>query len=186
MKRLANLTMSALACALVCAGPAAGQSVTTQTFTTSQSTFDPGVRNQGWWSGQPTVVNGDSNANYIASRGEGASQQNFFTFDLRDLGACPVRAAVLRLTRFDGSGTGMHSTSLWDVSTPAPILNSNDGFSPAIAADLSSGTLFGSFAVDSATSLPGDAILSFPTQPGLRPFRQPGRFLLDRRDARGV
>lgn len=148
---------------LVLAAPAAAHAVTTQTFTTSQSEFTAGVRNQGWWSGQPNVLNSDSNANYIASRGDGASEENFFTFDLRGLRAsCTVQAATLRLTRFEGSGTGVLTYRLWDVSTPPAILNRNDGFSPAIAADLSSGTSFGSFPVDSALSLARDELLSFP------------------------
>jgi hypothetical protein len=46
-----------------------------------------------------------------------------------------VRSVTLRLTRFQGSGTGILTYGLWDVSTPATTLNRNDGFSPAIAAD---------------------------------------------------
>jgi hypothetical protein len=125
------------AIALAVATSAFGQEPSTQTFTTSQSEFTAGVRNQGWWSGQPTILNDDSNANYVASRGDGASEENFFTFDLRGLRAsCAVRAATLRLTRFEGSGTGVLSYQLWDVSTPAAILNRNDGYSPTIAGDL--------------------------------------------------
>jgi hypothetical protein len=155
--------LGAGAIAVAVATSAFGQVPSTQTFTTSQSEFTAGVRNQGWWSGQPTILNDDSNANYVASRGDGASEENFFTFDLRGLRpSCAVRAATLRLTRFEGSGTGVLSYQLWDVSTPAATLNRNDGFSPTIAGDLSSGTSFGRFAVDSAGSLARDEVLSFP------------------------
>ena len=151
------------ACALALAVPASAAAFTTQTFTTSQSEFYDGFRNQGWWSGQPGVVNTDDNANYIGSRSADASQQNFFTFDLGELpGSCAVRAATLRLTRAEGSGTGTLTYELWDVSTPAATLNHNVGTSAAIATDLSSGTSFGRFPVDSATSLPRDEVLSFP------------------------
>jgi hypothetical protein len=159
MKRL---VLAALASAVI-ALPAAGHAATTQTFSTSQSEFTAGVRNQGWWSADPRVSNSDANANYVASRSSDASQENFFTFDLRRLPtSCAVRSATLRLTRFQGSGTGTLTYQLWDVSTPAAILNDNDGFSPSIAADLSSGSTFGSFAVDSDPSLPLDEVLSLP------------------------
>jgi hypothetical protein len=158
--------MSALCAALIVlctAGPAIAQGPSTQTFSTSQSEFTAGVRNQGWWSGHPLISNNDSNANYTASRGDGASENNFFTFDLRGLPAsCAIRGATLRLTRFEGSGTGTLTYQLWDVSTPAATLNRNDGVSTTIAADLSSGTSFGVFRVDSAVSLPRDEVLSFP------------------------
>jgi hypothetical protein len=157
------ISLGAAAISLAVAASALGQVPSTQTFTTSQSEFTAGVRNQGWWSRQPTIVNSDSNANYVVSRGDGASEENFFTFDLRGLPqSCSVRAATLRLTRFEGSGTGTLTYQLWDVSTSAAVLNRNDGFSQTIAADLSSGTSFGSFAVDSASSLDKAEILSFP------------------------
>jgi hypothetical protein len=153
----------AIACLLVLTAPAAGQTVTTRTFTTSESEFTPGVRNQGWWSADPRVLNSDTNQNYTASQGGDASQENFFTFDLGRLPtSCRVGSATLRLTRFEGSGPGTRTYRLWDVSTPPATLNHNDGFSPAIAADLSSGTSFGSFDVDGDPSLPSDEVLSFP------------------------
>jgi len=152
-----------LGATLVLIATTTATAATTQTFTTSQSEFTAGVRNQGWWSADPRVLNSDANANYVASRSSDASQENFFTFDLRDLStSCTVRSATLRLTRFQGSGTGPLTYRLWDVSTPPAILNDNDGFSPSIAADLSSGTLFGGFVIDSDPSLPPDEVLSFP------------------------
>ena len=149
------MTIAALAGA---AGSA--EAATTQVFTTSQSEFTAGTPNQGWWSA--TVGNNDTNRSYIASRG-GGSQQNFFTFDLRGLpNSCAVQGATLRVTRFEGSNTGVMTLGLWDVSTPPATLNRNEGMSPAIAADLSSGKSYGSFAVDSADSLSPTEVVSFP------------------------
>jgi hypothetical protein len=156
------IVVAVAAAAIAGASSTAAHATQSYTFTTSQSEFTAGVRNQGWWSADPAVLNSDSNANYVATKGPTASEQNFFTFDLRDLpSSCAVGAATLRLTRFEGSGTGTLTYGLWDVSTPAATLNHNDGFSPAIAADLSSGTSFGSFAVDSDPSLPVGEVLSF-------------------------
>jgi hypothetical protein len=134
----------------VALGATAAQAATVQTLTTSQSAFDPGVKNQGWWSG--TIANNDSNDNYIVTAG---SERDFFTFDARS--ACRALGATLRLTRFDQ--TGPLTFSLWDVATPAPVLNANDGTSQTIYDDLGSGTTFGSFTV-----APGSAtdVLSFP------------------------
>jgi hypothetical protein len=119
--------------------PAAGQAATVQTFTTSQSTFDSGVRNQGWWSS--TFFNVDSNDNYFV--GEAGALRNFFTFDLSS--ACPASSVTLQLTRFEQSGPLPYS--LFDVTTPAETLNANDATSQAIYDDLGSGISFGTFPV---------------------------------------
>jgi hypothetical protein len=123
----------------VLAFPAAGQAVTVQTFTTSQSAFDPGVKNQGWWS--HATPNIDSNDNYFV--GEADRLRNFFTFDLSS--ACPASSVTLQLTRFEQSGPLPYS--LFDVTTPASTLNANDLTSQAIYDDLGSGTSFGTFPV---------------------------------------
>ncbi len=155
--RGAAIALVALAVVL---GPAGSASAgTTQAFTTSQSEFTEGTPNQGWWSA--TVSNNDTNRSYVASGGPGGSEQNFFTFDVRGLpDSCDVHAATLRVTRFEGSNTGVMTYGLWDVSTPPATLNRNEGMSPAIAADLSSGRSFGTFAVDSAGSLSPTEVLS--------------------------
>jgi len=151
--------MVAAACAVALAAPAATlAAVTTQTFTTSQSEFDPGVRNQGWWSA--TFANGDDNPNYFAGvvtvrPGEAHVLRNFLSFDLAS--ACRPGAVTLQLTRF--TQTQALTYLLFDVSTPAPVLNANDGTSAAIFGDLGSGTSFGGSSV--APGAPGD-VLSFP------------------------
>ena len=79
-------------CAIALAEPAAAQAVTTQTFATSESEFDPGVRNQGWWS--PTSPTSTLNDNYLAGQpvdGGGSRFRNFFSFDL--VFRCARRAA---------------------------------------------------------------------------------------------
>src|SRR5215210_4125685 len=144
----------AAVCALVLVAPATAQAVSTQTFTTSQSEFSPGVHNQGWWS--TTLANNDFNENYFVGKQAFESDvlRNFFSFDLSS--ACRASAVTLQLTRFDQTGTLTYS--LFDVSTPAATLNANNGTSTPIFADLGTGTAFGSFPV-----APGgrDDVLSF-------------------------
>jgi hypothetical protein len=141
-------------CTLILGLPAMGQAVTTQTFTTSQSEFDPGIRNQGWWGA--TRANQDNNDNYfVGNLGLADPVRNFFSFDLGS--ACRASSVTLQLTRFDQVGPLTYS--LWDVSTPAATLNSNTGTSQTIFDDLGSGTSFGSFPV--ADGLESD-VLSFP------------------------
>jgi hypothetical protein len=143
----------ALASALMLTLPAAGHAAMTQTFSTSQSEFDPGVRNQGWWS--PTAPNDNFNQNYIVGRLGNDDFRNFFTFDLSS--ACQASSATLQLIRFDQ--TGPLTYSLFDVSTPAATLNANNGTSRTIFTDLGTGTRFGSFRVpDGAVA----DVLSFP------------------------
>jgi hypothetical protein len=143
-KRACALAMAA--CAVALAAPTIGQAATTQTFTTSQSEFTSGVRNQGWWS--PTEFNEDINDNYLVSSSAtvgagGSAHRNFFTFDLSS--ACQASRVTLELRRFTQSGPLTYS--LFDVSTPASTLNANDGTSQTIFTDLGTGTSFGSFLV---------------------------------------
>ena len=142
----------AAACVVALAVPAAAEAATTQTFTTSQSEFTPGVRNQGWWS--PTASNVDINDNYIAGSIENGPHRNFFSFDLTS--ACTAGRVTLQLTRFDQ--TGPLTYSVFDVSTPAATLNANNGISQTIFDDLGTGTSFGSFPVAEGAV---DDVLSF-------------------------
>ena len=134
--------------------PASAAAQTFQTFTTSQSAFDPGVKNQGWWSDRTPNI--DSNDNYFV--GEADRLRNFFTFDLS--GACPASSVTLQLTRFQQSGPLPYS--LFDVTTPAATLNDNDLVSTAIHDDLGSGTTFGTFLVAQGATTD---ILSFELNP---------------------
>jgi hypothetical protein len=148
MRLTRRLALATILCTTALAAPAA-QAVTVQTFSTLQSPFTPGTRNQGWWS--PSIVPFRSNGNYIVQAG---FFHDFFSFDLAS--ACAPVAATLRLTRFNQ--TAPLEFSLWDVSTPAATLNLARGPNQAIYDDLGSGTRFGGFPV--ATGAPTD-VLSF-------------------------
>jgi hypothetical protein len=132
----------------------------TLTFDTSQSQFDAGLDNQGWWS--PTFGNFDSNTNYGAGEVQGDLFANFFTFDLTslDLTGLTLTSATLEVVRFDYfSGDASETFVLSDVSTDAATLNNNEGTSAAIYNDLTSGTIYGTFVVNSYTSSDVDTLL---------------------------
>jgi hypothetical protein len=119
----------------------------TVVLSTSDSTFDAGIDNQGWWSA--TFVNSDTNDNYFVGdpfTGDGATElNNFFTFDISAL-AGTVVDATLNLVKYGTQsdfGNATLAYTLYDVSTDAATLNSNDGVSAAIFADLGSGTSYG-------------------------------------------
>jgi hypothetical protein len=150
------LGLAGLLCACALVGPVASEAVTTQTFTTSQSEFDPGSRNQGWWS--PTLTNSTFNDNYFVGDVGVGLARNFFSFDLAS--ACPASSVTLQLTRFDQ--TGPLTYNLWDVSTAAATLNNNVGPSQTTFDDLGSGTSFGSFQVADGAETD---VLSFPLNP---------------------
>jgi hypothetical protein len=150
---LASVVVAVLCAALALAVPASGQAARTQTFTTSQSEFTPGVKNQGWWS--PTASNFDANDNYFVGRLDAELFRNFFTFNLSS--ACQAAGVTLQLTR--ANQTGPLTYVLFDVSTPAATLNANNGTSQTIFDDLGTGTSFGSFPVAEGAA---DDVLSFP------------------------
>ena len=123
------------------AGSAAGEILI---FDTSDSQFDTGVDNQGYWS--DTLSNYDENDNY--SLGINFSEdlsRNFFTFDLSSL-ALTVTSATLELTRFNYLSSAESETfGLFDVSIDAVTLNNNVGTSASIYDDLGSGVSYGEF-----------------------------------------
>jgi hypothetical protein len=105
---------------------------TSFTFTTSQSEFTPGVRNQGWW-GSPNRPNTNTtNENYLVGTlgaGNRFVHRNFFTFDLSSLSPTEtIESVTLQLTRFNASTVDPTETlGLFDVTTPADRLNNNQG-----------------------------------------------------------
>jgi dipeptidyl aminopeptidase/acylaminoacyl peptidase len=142
-------------------GPGAARTVV---FSTSDSPFTPGARNQGWWN--PLVDNSDGNDNYVVGFVPGSEPdqrgeyRNFFTFDLSSLTG-RVISARLELTRFGyGSADPSETLGLFDVSTGARTLNRNNGASAAIFEDLGTGTSYGTFEV-SGSAEPSD-VLSLP------------------------
>jgi hypothetical protein len=138
---------------------------TSFTFTTSQSEFTPGVRNQGWW-GSPNRPNTNTtNENYLVGTlgaGNRFVHRNFFTFDLSSLSPTEtIESVTLQLTRFNASTVDPTETlGLFDVTTPADRLNNNQGTNANIFADLGTGTSYGEFVVNTTTGTPED-ILSF-------------------------
>jgi hypothetical protein len=124
-----------------------------QTFSISDSQFDAGVNNAGWWSG--TFTNDDANDNYFVGSvdlgGDLADLRNFFTFDLAQLGII-VTDAELRIARSGpgdtSGGFGTVPYTLWDVTTDTATLNSNDGTDAGIYTDLGTGITYGSILVD--------------------------------------
>lgn len=119
---------------------------TVVTFSTFESRFDPFALNQGWWN-----TFGSANANDAYSTGEFSNQsfRSFFTFDLSSL-AGTVTEATLRVMR--GLGSTLFEEvqlSLWDVTTPADILNHNEGINMDIIEDLGSGVTYGSYSIPS-------------------------------------
>jgi hypothetical protein len=127
----------------------------TFTFDTSDSQFDAGVDNQGWWRIGSSPVDPDTlNANYFVGVTTGilgrSETRDFFTFDLASLvlSGQTITSAVLQV---DGS---IHGTSpdpvtigFFDVSTPAAALNNNSRINPTIFDDLGTGVSYGSFVV---------------------------------------
>jgi len=115
-------------------------------FDTSDSQFDAGVDNQGWWS--DTLSNYDENDNYaIGIDPFSDSSHNFFSFDLSLL-YLPVTSARLELTRFNYLSSAESETlGLFDVLTDAVTLNNNVGTSESIYDDLGSGISYGEFEI---------------------------------------
>jgi RTX calcium-binding nonapeptide repeat (4 copies) len=120
------------------ASPAPGKFL----FNTSDSQFDAGVDNQGWWS--PDNKNNDINDNYIAGRSVGAFYRDFFTFDLSSLKSRVYRA-TLKLRRYRDLGSPTETWVLFDVSTGARKLNNNHGMNASIYRDLGTGSRYGTF-----------------------------------------
>lgn len=155
------LRRGVLVAAAVAASVALASSARAETyvFHTSDSQFRAGVENQGWWS--PTRPNSDLNDNYYVGRLNGHLLNNFFTFDLSSLDLTDklIQSVRLEVSRFEyASPFPFETYVLYDVSTPADILNYNRGTSAAIYSDLGSGTSYGSFAVSRG---PRTDILSF-------------------------
>jgi len=114
-------------------------------FDTSDSQFDAGVDNQGWWS--DTRETRDDNDNYVTGIVFDGDHRSFFTFDFSSL-SLPVISATLELTRFEYWSTAESETlGLFDVSTDAVTLNNNVETSSSIYDDLGSGESYGEFEV---------------------------------------
>jgi hypothetical protein len=121
-------------------------------ISTSDNQLQAGVDNQGWV--DPLVGNNNPvNDNYFTGNGH----RSYFIFDLSSI-VDTIISATLEVRRYETSSPG--TIEFFDVSTPAASLVATRGASPqaAIAADLSSGTSYGSFAIGFGSSTD---ILSF-------------------------
>jgi hypothetical protein len=115
-------------------------------FSTSDSQFDPGVDNQGWWS--DTSFNQDNNDNYFTGRDVFTVHRSFFSFDLSLLTGTVVSARLEVVRYLYSSRDDSEVLGLFDVSTDAATLNNNTGVSAAIYNDLGTGTSYGTFVVN--------------------------------------
>ncbi len=108
--------------------------------------------NQGWWSA--TMPNSVGNDDYLVGNPllDSSPQwlRNFFTFDISGLRGQTVTSATLTLTNFmsmsDLGQTNLQYT-LYDVSTPAVVLDAVGGTNAAIYDDLGSGVSYGSYSL---------------------------------------
>jgi hypothetical protein len=134
--------------ALLALAPPAGAAVFT--FNTSDSQFDAGIDNQGFWSA--TLANADNNTSYQTGNSAGSITRSFFTFDLSglNLSGQQVTAATLELRRYGYSGDASETVQFFDVSTAAATLNNNTGTSATIFNDLGTGTSYGAFSISSS------------------------------------
>ena len=119
-------------------------------FRTSDSQFDAGANNQGWWS--LVTPNFDFNDNYVtgtATSSGGVETRNFFTFDLRslDLSGSTIVSALLQVDRGGRGDDPTETLTLFEVSTDAATLNNNTGTSAAIFDDLGAGAVYGTYIV---------------------------------------
>jgi hypothetical protein len=126
-------------------------------LTTAQHQFDPGIDNQGFWS--TSIFNEDINDNYFCGANSSGDHRSFFTFFVTALPQ-PVVSAALSVQRGVTSSVNPTGIELFHVSTPANVLNSNDGFSSTIYSDLGSGMSYGLTHVPGAG--PADESLLLP------------------------
>jgi len=129
-------------------------------YNTSDSPFQPGFDNQGWWS--DLWVNGGPNNHNYSTGAAGATGirparelRSFFTFDLSSLTG-PVISATLELQNYS---TNTGTLGLFDVHTDTETLNNTGGTNNGIFTDLGTGASYGTFPVSG--SLPTTHILSF-------------------------
>jgi hypothetical protein len=131
---------SVLAALLVLGGPSPA-SAATQTFDTSQSAFNAGIDNQGWWSDTLSPAGG---GNYFVGD-LGGAHNNFFTFNLAALSGTVV-SARLEVVRYTSGSGATETLGLFDVSTDAATLNTQTASpDPAIFGDLGSGRSYGTY-----------------------------------------
>lgn len=149
---------------LALAPPAPAQD--TFSFTTAQSPFVAGSRNQGNYSRTPDpggdiYAHTSTNDNYVVGRLAGVDYRDFFSFDVSGLNLTgrQIASATLSVTRFDyvsDNNRASQTLNLFDVTTSASALKTTTGTGDASSnqaayyGDLGTGSSYGSFSVPRA------------------------------------
>ena len=119
------------------------------TVSTSQSQFDAGTLNQGWWATGAGHSAYTSNANTYTSVLGGDVLRSFYTFDLSNIKGNIV-GATFRTTAGAVSAVNL---GLWDVTSDARTVNANIDKNAAIYADLGSGINYGNYVITIQSSI---------------------------------
>lgn len=155
LKKLLIATSGAL---LLAWSQVGGVHAATFTLSTANSEFNVGTPNQGWWS--TNTRNSNDNDNYIVGDTSRKPVRNFFTFNLAAFAGQVVTSATLKLQRYGGAGSSTHTLGLFDVSTPASVINQKiNNPDPVIYNDLGTGKSYGSYEI--STSGDPNEIISF-------------------------
>ena len=128
-----------------------------QVFHTSDSQFDPGIDNEGWWS--DTIHNEDYIDNYLMGWTAGGDHRNFFTFDVSLLQGMAVSASLVLTCYQWASPRPSEIYALSRVSTPPDVLNQNFGPDAAIYTDLGDGIFYGARRITLARDCPDSSAL---------------------------
>lgn len=128
-----------------------------QVFHTSDSQFDPGVDNQGWWS--DAIHNEDYIDNYLVGWSAGGDHRNFFTFDVSLLRGTVLSASLVLTCYQWASPRTREIYALSRVSTPPDVLNQNFGPDAAIYQDLGDGIFYGAYRITLARECPDSSAL---------------------------
>jgi hypothetical protein len=128
------------------------------TLSTSEHQFLSGTDNQGWWA--TNTNNFDSNDNYFCGLSNyGHQDRSFFTFFVPpSVIGYNVTFATLSVIR-GSSDDNIVEVRLFDVTTPADVLNLNTAINLSIFDDLGSGVSYGSKIVPITTTHFWDPIL---------------------------
>jgi len=150
MKKELRKFCKIVAAAAICAvGVSNISEAATYLFNTSDSQFDAGVNNQGYWS--DIASNIDSNSNVLTGRSTAEpTARSFFTFDLSGFSLAAgevIVGATFSGNTFTTQGDGLRVETLgfFDVSTDAATLNNNQGLNASIFNDLGTGTQYGAY-----------------------------------------
>jgi hypothetical protein len=121
------------------------------TVSTSQSQFDAGTLNQGWWATGAGHSAYTSNSNTYMGVLGGDVLRSFYTFDLSNIKGNIV-GATFRTTASAGAGSTVN-LGLWDVTSDAKTVNANIDKNAAIYADLGSGINYGDYVITTPSSI---------------------------------